>query len=86
MKLRLTEKIVFPRLLERSISFPTFTSVLKQTVDGIRVFLLESSIKITFSSIFIEQTELVVPKSIPRHFFSLEFVFGSSILTKFIFI
>ena len=68
MKLRLTEKIVFPRLLEMSISFPTFTSVLKQTVDGIRVFLLESLIKITFSSIFIEQTELVVPKSIPRHF------------------
>ena len=86
MKLRLTEKIVFPRLLERSISFPTFTSVLKQTVDGIRVFLLESSIKITFSSIFIEQTELVVPKSIPRHFCSLALVFGSSILTKFILI
>ena len=78
------EKIDVCRFFSRSISFPTFTVLSKQTIEGIKFIFFESSIKMTFSPIFIEQTEFVVPKSMPKHLEVKGFLFGSSMFIKFI--
>ena len=61
------EKTELSRFSFKLISFPTLLFYQNKLPMVLRSIFFESSIKITFSPIFIEQTEFVVPKSIPKH-------------------